>query len=85
MQEAVACGCVPLVPDCLAYEEFFSASYRYSSCVNDPEQEGAAIADRIGQWCRSGLPPVPALSALSWAQQKSPYAEEPGMLALSQS
>ncbi|HYQ70600.1 MAG TPA: DUF3524 domain-containing protein [Gammaproteobacteria bacterium] len=85
VQEAVACGCIPLVPDRLAYKEFFSPPYRYPSCANHPEQEGATIADRIRQWCRSGLPPVPDLSGLSWVQQKSAYAAELGTLALSQS
>ncbi len=87
VQEAVASGCVPLVPDRLAYPDFFAAPYRYPSCVDDPEREGAAIADRLLQWCGSGdeggLPPVPDLSALSWAGQKSAYAAELGTLALS--
>ncbi len=86
VQEAVACGCVPLVPDRLAYPDFFAAPYRYPSCVADPECESAAIADRILQWCGSdagGFPVVPDLTGLSWAQQKSAYAAELGALALS--
>jgi glycosyltransferase involved in cell wall biosynthesis len=87
VQEAVACGCVPLVPDRLAYPEFFSEPFRYPSYLGDPEREGAAIAERILQWCRFGggvgVPPVPDLSALSWAAQKSAYAAELGALALS--
>ena len=87
VQEAVACGCVPLVPDRLAYVDFFAAPYRYPSCVDDHEREGAAIAARILQWCGvdavHGLPPVPDLSGLSWAQQKAAYAAELDALALS--
>jgi glycosyltransferase involved in cell wall biosynthesis len=87
VQEAVASGCIPLVPDRLSYPEFFTAPYRYPSYLDDPEREGAAIADRLLQWCRSGdgggLPPVPDLSELSWARQKPAYAEELGSLALS--
>jgi glycosyltransferase involved in cell wall biosynthesis len=87
VQEAVASGCVPLVPDRLAYPEFFSDPCRYPSYIDDVEREGAAIADRIVQWCGSGdeggLPPVPDLSSLSWASQKSAYAAELDALALS--
>jgi glycosyltransferase involved in cell wall biosynthesis len=89
VQEAVASGCVPLVPDRLAYADFFAGPYRYPSYVDDPECEGAAIAGRILQWCgadgASGLPPVPDLSALSWKEQRSNYAGELGTLALSHS
>jgi glycosyltransferase involved in cell wall biosynthesis len=87
VQEAVASGCIPLVPDRLSYPEFFTAPYRYPSYLDDPEREGAAIAVRLLQWCgsgdRGGLPPVPDLSTLSWARQKPAYAEELGSLALS--
>jgi len=81
--EAVASGCVPLVPDRLAYADFFTAPYRYPSHVDEPEREGASIASRIWQWCEAGLPPVPDLSGLSWVQQKSAYAAELGALVLS--
>ena len=87
VQEAVACGCVPLVPDRLAYTDFFATPYRYPSFIDAPEREGAAIAAQILQWCSgdggSGLPPVPDLSGLSWVRQKPAYAAELGTLALS--
>lgn len=87
VQEAVAAGCVPLVPDRLAYPEFFAAPYRYPCHRDDPGREGAAIAERISQWCGTGspagLPPLPDLAGLSWAQQKSAYAAELGALAMS--
>jgi glycosyltransferase involved in cell wall biosynthesis len=83
VQEAVASGCVPLVPDRQAYPDFFAAPYRYPSWVDVPERESAAIADRILHWCEVGLPAVPDLSALSWAQQKTAYAAELEALAKS--
>jgi len=87
VQEAVASGCVPLVPDRLAYANFFAAAYRYPSHIDDTEREGAAISAAILKWCgaggRQGLPPVPDLCGLSWAQQQSAYAEELGALAMS--
>jgi len=85
LQEAVAAGCIPLVPDRLAYVEYFAAPYRYPSYIGDPEREGEAIAARILQWCgdegRHGLPPVPDISGLSWVRQKPDYAEELAALA----
>jgi len=88
VQEAVASGCVPLVPDREAYPEFFSERYRYPSVVDDPEREGTLIAGRLAQWCDSGtldrgMPPVPDLSALSWARLQSDYAAELQGLLLS--
>jgi glycosyltransferase involved in cell wall biosynthesis len=87
VQEAVASGCVPLVPDRLAYADFFAVPYRYPSYVDDPDRESATIADRLLQWCgvdgRRSLPPVPDLAWLSWSRQKSAYAAELGALALS--
>jgi glycosyltransferase involved in cell wall biosynthesis len=87
VQEAVASGCVPLVPDRLVYADVYAAPYRYLSCVDDPDIEGAAIADRLLIWCGIDgghkLPPVPDLSWLSWGQLKSAYVAELGALALS--
>ena len=31
VQEAIACGCIPVVPDSLSYQEFVPAQYRYQS------------------------------------------------------
>jgi glycosyltransferase involved in cell wall biosynthesis len=87
VQEAVASGCIPLVPDRLAYVEYFAAPYRYPSYINDPEREGEAIAARILQWYGGegghGLPPLPDLSGLSWVRQKPAYAAELDRLARS--
>ncbi|MFV1974047.1 MAG: DUF3524 domain-containing protein, partial [Thiohalobacterales bacterium] len=45
VQEAVACGCIPLVPDRLAYPEFFGPEYRYPSVPDDSQTEGAGLAE----------------------------------------
>jgi glycosyltransferase involved in cell wall biosynthesis len=87
VQEAVASGCIPLVPDRLSYREYFAAPYRYPSYIDDAEHEGEAIAARILQWRGGeggrGLPLVPDLSGLSWARQKPAYAVEMHSLARS--
>jgi glycosyltransferase involved in cell wall biosynthesis len=87
VQEAVASGCIPLVPDRLSYREYFATPYRYPSYIDDAGREGKAIAARIMQWCVGagghGLPPLPDLSGLSWPRQKPAYAVELDRLARS--
>jgi glycosyltransferase involved in cell wall biosynthesis len=45
--EAVASGCVPVVPDRLAYREMYPAQYRYASHLDDPEREAVAARELI--------------------------------------
>lgn len=66
--EAVAAGCHPLVPDSLAYPEWFGAGgYRFDP---DPQTCGrnlaAAMADRARSVLDARALPSPDLSRLSW-------------------
>ncbi|MDH3899509.1 MAG: DUF3524 domain-containing protein [Gammaproteobacteria bacterium] len=85
VQEAVACGCIPLVPDRLAYPEYFDREFRYPSCPEEPETEAATIAGRLlglAELCRAGdLPAAPDLNKLSWSGLQSAYAGEFNTLA----
>jgi glycosyltransferase involved in cell wall biosynthesis len=85
VQEAVACGCVPLVPDRLAYPEYFERDYRYRSYPQDPEAEAVAIAERLmvlaAQHRAGELPSPPDLRGLSWTSQRPAYAAELDTLA----
>ncbi|XOZ33944.1 tRNA-queuosine alpha-mannosyltransferase domain-containing protein [Halomonadaceae bacterium KBTZ08] len=47
VQEAMAAGCVPIVPDRLAYPEYVAPEWRYASHEADLEQEGHAAAERV--------------------------------------
>ena len=47
--EAVAAGCTPIVPDRLAYTEFYAPQYRYVSFDDDPARESEAAAQRVMQ------------------------------------
>lgn len=49
VMEAVACGCVPLVPDRLAYREYYPDCNRYRSTPNQPSREAEAIIDMLPQ------------------------------------
>ena len=78
VQEAVACGCIPLVPDRLAYPEFFEPGFRYPSTPDNPEAEVATIAARLiklaGQHRAGRLPTVPDIDFLSWDSLQPAYA-----------
>ena len=78
--EAVASGCIPLVPDRLAYPEFIPDEYRYPSYPDDAESESQAIATHLktlAQNFQNGrFPQAPNLSKLSWSQLRADYEKE---------
>jgi len=78
--EAVASGCIPLVPERLSYPEFFTADYRYPSYPDAPGRESAAIAEHLQRLCvryyRNDLPAAPAVHDLSWSCQLPAYRAE---------
>ncbi len=45
--EAVAAGCIPVLPDRLAYAELFESGYKYPDCGDDIGQE--AVKNAGGQ------------------------------------
>jgi glycosyltransferase involved in cell wall biosynthesis len=75
--EAVAAGCIPLVPDRLAYPEWFAAEFRYPSTLEDSEREAQQLADKLTslavQLERGQLPLVPDVSHLSWSVLQDRY------------
>ena len=83
--EAVASGCIPLVPDRLAYPEFIPDGYRYASFPDNPERESDAIAGQLQTLCecfeRGELPGVPGVYDLSWPRLVQQYAAEINGLA----
>lgn len=71
LQEAVACGCVPVVPDRLAYPEYYPAEHRFHSTPDQPEQEAAAIVDLL-----LNLPTeVVSVEHLKWQALHKRYAQ----------
>jgi glycosyltransferase involved in cell wall biosynthesis len=79
VQEAVACGCLPLVPDRLAYPEFFPHSCRYPSHPDDAEREISDIAAHLARLaerhCRGELPAPPEFTHLAWPALADRYAD----------
>lgn len=77
LQEAVAAGCLPVVPDRLSYPEFYTATYRYASIPEDSDAEVQALTDhlmnRVGQHEQGKLPAPPHLGCLSWDRMQPIY------------
>jgi glycosyltransferase involved in cell wall biosynthesis len=71
VMQATAGGCRPLVPDRLAYPEFFAAGWCYSSFVDDPEREAEAMADRLMDVVTRE---PPGLDSLRWQALQTAYA-----------
>lgn len=77
--EGVAAGCVPLVPDRLAYSEFIPGKYRYDSIPDDEDREVEILAQRLEKLCRDPertrkMKP-PDLKYLSWESLGPRYRE----------
>ena len=85
MLEAMACGCIPLAPDRLAYPEYIPDDYRYASYPEDPDAESTAIANQLQSLCsrfrHCALPEAPGVENFSWKQLESAYRAEINGLA----
>lgn len=77
--EAVAAGCIPLLPDRQAYPEWFGANYCYASDMANPEREAQSMAQALqvlvrdfaqGKVCRA-----PDIERFSWTRLHGCYAE----------
>ncbi|MDQ6979404.1 MAG: glycosyltransferase [Mariprofundaceae bacterium] len=68
--EATVCGCIPVVPDRLAYRELFPAHCRYASHPDDAPAEAVALADHLSAVTTQR---APNLSDLSWNTLRSRY------------
>jgi glycosyltransferase involved in cell wall biosynthesis len=68
--EAVAAGCVPLVPDRLAYQEIYPEHCRYASFPDDVEREATVALEclmRAREAIRNGTVAVPDVAHFSLA------------------
>ncbi|WP_395373155.1 DUF3524 domain-containing protein [Marinicella sp. W31] len=74
VMEAVACGCLPLVPDRLAYQEYYPADYRYTSILDDPQAEAQAMCSQLKLMLDN--PPESIMAQdLSWHRLKPQYTK----------
>ena len=75
--EAVSMGCVPVVPDRLAYPQFFPREFLYPSDPGNPKKEQKALADRlkhlVDRYQNGQFPFPPTVSHLFWKHCKPRY------------
>lgn len=74
VMEAIAQGCVPLLPDRLAYPNYCTKEYLYQSHKLSPEKEAEAIVNRLKAW-QQCLPNAPDLTHYGWDHQKLLYQD----------
>jgi|TARA_B100000315_G_scaffold143506_1_gene132520 glycosyltransferase involved in cell wall biosynthesis len=76
--EAVACGCLPVVPDRLVYQEIIPAAFRYNSC-EDKEAEADSAASKIvaikQMADESRLMAAPAVDQFLWGHLVAEYRQ----------
>jgi glycosyltransferase involved in cell wall biosynthesis len=76
--EAVARGCMPVLPDRLVYPELFGRDYVYEGCGDDIEKEAEAASDMIerqGELIRDGKSVMPSANRFSWSELGPTYAK----------
>jgi glycosyltransferase involved in cell wall biosynthesis len=76
--EAVACGCLPVVPDRLVYPEIYPAPFRYASCPEDPGKEARGAAALVLQFATKlmkGAVQPPDVTAFDSGVLKSAYLQ----------
>jgi len=47
VMEAVAAGCIPLVPNRLSYQEYIDSAYSYEGDMDNPEEEAVSAVDAL--------------------------------------
>ena len=82
--EATAAGCIPCVPDRLAYPEFIPEPFRYESSSDNETKESEALVASIlklaEQHKENQLPEPPDISQLFWSNMRERYRAEIGAL-----
>lgn len=72
--EAVAAGCVPVVPNRLAYPEWFAAEYCYPSHAH-PENEAQAVVEKLAKTLAAPQTLVaPSVQRFSWDALQPAYS-----------
>ena len=73
--EAVQAGCVPIVPNRLAYQEIFDAQYKYPSRLDKPVEEAVGLMDKLQEFLAKPIDQlhVPSVAELEWRTLRSAY------------
>ncbi|WDD97837.1 tRNA-queuosine alpha-mannosyltransferase domain-containing protein [Thalassomonas actiniarum] len=73
--EGVAAGCVPVVPDRLAYPELFSGEFCYSDQGNEAANLAEHLAGLAGLKAQQALPRAPSVGQFCWSEQQGAYRQ----------
>lgn len=74
ISNAVASGCVPAAPDRLSYRELFDKRYRYTSFLDNPENEATALCQLIVTLEQEKQQAIqPNLKNLGWQNMRPKY------------
>ena len=73
--EGVAAGCIPVVPDRLAYSELFPKECRYCSGNGETESLVAMLSHLAQSKAAGDLPDAPSVKRLGWNNLATDYAE----------
>jgi glycosyltransferase involved in cell wall biosynthesis len=76
--EAVAKGCIPVLPNRLVYPELFGQSYVYKDCGDDIKKEAQAAADLIehqGELIKNSKARTPSTRKYSWSELGASYTK----------
>jgi hypothetical protein len=71
--QTIALGCVPVVPNRLAYVELFDSQYRYAAS-DDIDIEGHNSAEKLVRVMAAGASDTPNVSRLCWRTMGLRYA-----------
>ena len=75
--EAVAAGCIPLLPGRLCYGEWFDDDFCYRSIVDDADREAQGVAERVIALAAAKktatLPCAPTVTNFAWQSLKPCY------------
>jgi glycosyltransferase involved in cell wall biosynthesis len=76
--EAVALGCIPVLPKRMSYPELVPLQYLYESREEDIEREAKAAADLLehhAQLLIEGRAEVPSVKRFFWSELKGSYEQ----------
>lgn len=71
--EGVAAGCIPVVPNRLAYPEYFPSEYCYQGGEQETDNLMAKLSVLAKQKQAGTLPESPNINGLSWQAQRGAY------------
>jgi len=73
VQEAAACGCLPVLPSSLAYPEFFDSKYLYTDS-SDEHQKALNLAGKLTEiYKKRDTFSAPDISFLKWSKLSEKY------------